>query len=640
MVHEYVSRLRGVLGDASVIVTRAPGYTVQRDACDLDAARFAELLRTARSAVAAELDEALKAFDEALGLWRGDALADVALEGEARSAAAKLDDERRAARAERVDVALALGRHNELIPDLEREIAAEPLDEQVLGQLMLALYRNGRQADALARYRDGRQTLVEDFGIEPGAELRALEQAILRHDPALAPPLTSETFAENGGASADSPPRAPRRRTGLGGGGGRRPHRRGGNDCRCRREKGPAHGRAHSRRRDRGGRRCTRAPCRLGACHRAARRDRLRRRLGLGLLSRFPVGRADLARIAAGRRLDPARRSRAEPCGCRLRAVGRWLRTDRPLPDAGADQPDLRQRLARAAAARRRDGRYRLAQRARENPPGRAAHRALDAGRRAQRAHARATGPQRCPVCGRPRVRELVACLPRGQPGRPRRFLGSDHADPGRAGTFRDRSREARRLGRERARRHRQVDRPGYRLGDHDDPGREHPDRDRDRRRQRLGGKRRGRHARPDRRAQQQGHREGRDRRQPAGVGGRRRQGLGERPDTGACPAERGNRRRGRPLVCDLARPCGQVRHREPGRVRDLRVAAQLPRRAGRRRSAPRSRRRPRPPDREQGRPLVHVHDPARHALLTAVEPAGHRADLQAHDRAQPSTRV
>ena len=215
MVHEYVSRLRGVLGDASVIVTRAPGYTVQRDACDLDAARFAELLRTARSGVAAELDEALKAFDEALGLWRGDALADVALEGEARSAAARLDDERRAARAERVDVALALGRHNELIPDLEREIAAEPLDEQVLGQLMLALYRNGRQADALERYRDGRQTLVEDFGIEPGAELRALEQAILRHDPALAPPLTSETFAENGGAPADSPPRAPRRRTGL-----------------------------------------------------------------------------------------------------------------------------------------------------------------------------------------------------------------------------------------------------------------------------------------------------------------------------------------------------------------------------------------------------------------------------------------
>ncbi len=215
MVQEYVSRLRGVLGDASVIVTRAPGYAVPREACDLDAAHFSELLRTARYAVAAEPDEALKAFDEALGLWRGDALSDVALEGDARSAAAKLDDERRAARAERVDVALALGRHNELIPDLERGIAAEPLDEQVLGELMLALYRNGRQADALARYRDGRQMLVEQLGIEPGAELSALEQAILRHDPALAPPPTSDSFAENGGAPTDSPPRAPRRRTWL-----------------------------------------------------------------------------------------------------------------------------------------------------------------------------------------------------------------------------------------------------------------------------------------------------------------------------------------------------------------------------------------------------------------------------------------
>ena len=162
MVHEYVSRLRAVFGDASVITTRPPGYAVERDACELDTVRFADLVATARSAVAAgDPNEALNRFDVALGLWRGDALSDVALEGDARAAAARLDDERRSVRSERVDLALALGRHQELIPELERAVAAEPLDEHALRQLMLALYRSGRQADALARYREGRRTLVE-----------------------------------------------------------------------------------------------------------------------------------------------------------------------------------------------------------------------------------------------------------------------------------------------------------------------------------------------------------------------------------------------------------------------------------------------------------------------------------------------
>ena len=230
-----------------------------------------------------------------------------------------------------------------------------------------------------------------------------------------------------------------------------------------------------------------------------------------------------------------------------------------------------------------------------------------------------------------------MACLPRGRPGHPRRFLGSDHADPGRAGPVGPRGGEARRLGRERAGWDGQVDRSGHERGDHDDPGREQPDGARRGRRQRLGGKHRGRDDRPDRRAPEPRHREGRGRRQPAGVGGRRRQSLGQRPDTSACSTERGNRRRERPLVRDHARPCGRVqRRREPGRVRNLRVAAQLSRRAWRGRSAPRSRCGPRPSHREQGRPLVHVHDPSRHALLTTVEPAGHGADVQVHDRTQP----
>ncbi len=202
MVHEYVSRLRDALGDAPVIATRAPGYTIERDTCEVDAARFAELLRTARSAVAADrLDEALKAFDQALGLWRGDALSDVVLEANARAAAARLDDDRRAARSERVDVALTLGHHNELVPELERAVAAEPLDEHLLRQLMTALYRSGRQADALARYRDGRERLVDELGIEPGVELRSLEQAILQHDPDLAPPPSRAATSVDTGAS-------------------------------------------------------------------------------------------------------------------------------------------------------------------------------------------------------------------------------------------------------------------------------------------------------------------------------------------------------------------------------------------------------------------------------------------------------
>jgi YVTN family beta-propeller protein len=205
MVHEYVSRLRSALGNAPVITTRAAGYTIERDACELDAARFAELLRAARTAVATDrLDDALEQFDQALGLWRGDTLSDVALEADARAAAARLDDERRAARSDRVDVALTLGRHNELIPELERAVAAEPLDEQLLRQLMTALYRSGRQADALARYRDGRQRLVDELGIEPGADLRSLEQAILQHDPDLVPPRTRAATAVDSGAS---PPR-------------------------------------------------------------------------------------------------------------------------------------------------------------------------------------------------------------------------------------------------------------------------------------------------------------------------------------------------------------------------------------------------------------------------------------------------
>ena len=210
MVHEYVSRLRAELGEAEVIATRAPGYTVAANSLALDAEEFDGLVAAARRRKAAgELDEALQAYDSALELWRGDVLAGVELEGEARAAADRLESERRAAGSERVDVALGLGRHAELVPSLERAVADEPLDEHLLSQLMLALYRSGRQADALSAYRNGRQRLVDELGIEPGAELRALEQAILRHDPELAPPVPA--------AGIDPPPPVrPRRRIAVG----------------------------------------------------------------------------------------------------------------------------------------------------------------------------------------------------------------------------------------------------------------------------------------------------------------------------------------------------------------------------------------------------------------------------------------
>lgn len=214
MVHEYVSRIRSSVGP--LISTRPPGYVVERDACELDVSRFTEQVVAARSALeAGRVHAALRLFDEALALWRGDVLCDIALEGDARDSAARLDDQRRAVRLERVDLALALGRHHELIPDLERAVAAEPLDERARAQLMLALYRDGRQTDALARHREGRSRLVEEFGIEPGTELRALEQAILQHDPELVLPPTGEVTPAAEATASPRPRRGRRRRLGA-----------------------------------------------------------------------------------------------------------------------------------------------------------------------------------------------------------------------------------------------------------------------------------------------------------------------------------------------------------------------------------------------------------------------------------------
>jgi DNA-binding SARP family transcriptional activator/streptogramin lyase len=179
----HVSQLRKALGN-DAIVTRAPGYLIRVDDGQLDRGRFEHLVETARDKDAAEAAEALR---EALELWRGPPLADVD-DAVARPARGQLEEQRLSALERRIDAELELGRHAELVPELEALVRGSPLREHRRAQLMLALYRSGRQAEALDVYSKGRRQLADELGLEPGEELRRLEKAILDHDPALAPP--------------------------------------------------------------------------------------------------------------------------------------------------------------------------------------------------------------------------------------------------------------------------------------------------------------------------------------------------------------------------------------------------------------------------------------------------------------------
>lgn len=182
-VHRQISELRRALGDTA-IETRAPGYVVHVGPEALDLRRFEALCALAEEA---EPAEAVVALDEALGLWRGDALADLAGELFAQRPIARLEELRLRALERRVELRLALGRHADVIGELTEMAAAQPLRERIRELLMLALYRAGRQVEALAVYRETRAVLVDAFGVEPGVELVQLEQAILRHDPELSP---------------------------------------------------------------------------------------------------------------------------------------------------------------------------------------------------------------------------------------------------------------------------------------------------------------------------------------------------------------------------------------------------------------------------------------------------------------------
>ncbi len=182
----YVSQLRRALGPENPIVTRASGYAVELEPGALDLDRFEALVRRARELRAAgDFGAARAALREALALFRGAPLADAPLEGLAATEPERLAGLRLAALEERLDMDLALGEHAAAAGELEALTAEHPYRERMHAQLMLALYRAGRQADALDAFRRARRSLVDDLGLDPGRELQQLEAAILAQDPAL-----------------------------------------------------------------------------------------------------------------------------------------------------------------------------------------------------------------------------------------------------------------------------------------------------------------------------------------------------------------------------------------------------------------------------------------------------------------------
>jgi predicted ATPase/class 3 adenylate cyclase len=181
----HISRLRKEL-PPDVLVTREHGYELQLDLDELDAHRFEGLLDDGRGELAAgNPHRALAALERSLALWRGAPLADLAYEPFARAEIARLEDLRAGAIEHTIEAKLALGRHGEVIVQLDQLVEEHPYREALRAQLMLALYRADRQADALQAYQDARRQLVEELGIEPGARLRELERAVLAQDDSL-----------------------------------------------------------------------------------------------------------------------------------------------------------------------------------------------------------------------------------------------------------------------------------------------------------------------------------------------------------------------------------------------------------------------------------------------------------------------
>ena len=208
-VNVYVSQLRKALArnGHDPITTADGGYRLGVDDDGLDVSRLRQLLATARErATAGDPGAAAELLREALGLWRGPTLAGLLLESHGRDEIAQLDELRLTALMDRIDCDIALGRHEEVLGELQVLVGEHRLRERLRAQQMLALYRADRQAEALEAYQQARQTLVEELGIEPSPALQRLQQGILRHDPSLETP--AGTAAANGGAPAEAAPPA------------------------------------------------------------------------------------------------------------------------------------------------------------------------------------------------------------------------------------------------------------------------------------------------------------------------------------------------------------------------------------------------------------------------------------------------
>jgi DNA-binding SARP family transcriptional activator len=199
-LQNFVSGLRKALGP-DVLVTRPPGYVLEINGSGLDLRRFEEAVRAARGADPEERAHLLRG---ALDLWHGPPLAEFAYEPFAQNEIGRLEQLRLSALEDRIDAELELGRHGALVGELEALVAEHPTSERLCGQLMLALYRSGRQAEALEAYRAARHALTEELGIEPTPALQQLHNAILRQDPSVDAPGSRPDRASAGDSAVEA----------------------------------------------------------------------------------------------------------------------------------------------------------------------------------------------------------------------------------------------------------------------------------------------------------------------------------------------------------------------------------------------------------------------------------------------------